>query len=331
MVEFPGISLDLGSFEKTSAPDPHTLYDVLILGGGPAAISAAVYTIRKMMKTAVFAKEIGGQVGSTSEIENYLGFQTVTGRELVEKFKQQVGQFDIPLLAGDKVVKVEKKGEEFAVVLENGGTYRGRTVIVATGKRSRALNVPGEKEFMGKGVAVCATCDAPFFKNKKVVVAGGGNSAFTAAFDLLKVNAKTTIVNFAPGWQADEIMIESVKKFGDRIVLMDNHRITKIEGGKKVKAVAVEHRETGEQKSIAADGVFVEIGLIPNSEAVDGLVGVNRDKEIIVDCHCRTDVEGLFGAGDVTTVPFKQIVISAGEGAKAALSAYDFLVKKGLL
>jgi len=330
-MELSGFSLDLSGLEKLERPDPNTIYDMLVLGGGPAAMTATVYAARKMMKVAMITKDFGGQMSDTSEIENYMGFQTITGSELTAKFKEQVTQFSVPVATDETVTEVRKEGDLFKVDTAGGATYAAHTVVAATGKRYRPLDVPGEKQFVGRGVAYCATCDAPFFKDKQVVVAGGGNSAFTAALDLLKVAERVTLINFAPGWQADEVLQSSVRKYGDKITLLDEHQITAIAGGERVEQVSVKNRKTDEENEIAADGIFVEIGLIPNSEPMHQLVKMTRWHEVIVDCHARTNVPGLFGAGDVTTVPYKQIVISAGEGAKAALSAYEYLTQKGLL
>ncbi len=331
-MEIPGFTLDISMLgQQAKRPDPGETYDLLILGGGPAAMSAAVYAVRKMMKTAVLAKDIGGQVGETSQIENYLGFQTITGTELVAKFKEHAKAFDIPIELGEKVTKIRKDGDLFKVRLEGGSEFTGKTVVLSTGKRHRPLGVPGERELMGKGVAICSVCDAPFFKNKKVVVAGGGNSAFTAALDVLKVAEKVTIINYSKGWKADEIMIASVKKFGDKLLMLDGHAVLSIDGSGRVEAVRVRDRDTNEEKVLPADGIFIEIGLLPNSDPVRDLALLNKYGELIVDYKCATSVEGLFGAGDVTTVPYKQIVVSAGEGAKAALAAYDYLVARGRL
>ncbi|HPM76604.1 MAG TPA: FAD-dependent oxidoreductase [bacterium] len=331
-MDLPGFSFDLSAtLSQATPPDPGTEYDLLVVGGGPAAMTAVVYAARKTLRVAMLAKDVGGQMGWTSEIENYMGFQTITGQELTQKFREQVEQFDVPIALDQNVTKIEKRGESFVATLEDGQSFRGRTLIIATGKRDRPLNVPGEKEFVGKGVAYCATCDAPFYKEKTVVVAGGGNSAFTAALDLLKVGAAVTLVNFAPGWQADEVMRRSLDRFGDKATLLDEHQVVAVEGEARVNAVRVRNRKTGEERRLAVDGIFVEIGLLPNSEPLGELAELNAHNELIVDCHCRTSVPGLFGAGDVTTVPFKQIVISAGEGAKAALSAYDYLTQHGHL
>jgi alkyl hydroperoxide reductase subunit F len=326
----PELNLDLSSLGQDNRPDPDEVFDILIIGGGPAAMAAAVYAARKMLKVALVARDFSGQTGSTSEVENYLGFQTIRGLELADRFVEHVKQFNVPMEQGQKVVEVRKEGDTFKSVLEDGRGLASRVVIVATGKRSRPLGVPGEKELVGRGVAYCATCDAPFFRDRRVVVAGGGNSALTAAQDLLKVATEVTVVNFAPGWQADAVLMTSVRKH-DYVSLLDNTAIVRIEGEGKVTGVAVKDRATGEERLIQTDGVFVEIGLLPNTGLVKNLAELNEEGELVVDCRCRTSVAGLFGAGDVTTVPYKQIVISAGEGAKAALSAYDYLSAKGLV
>jgi len=326
-MEFPGIILDLSSVSPLRKPDHNTTYDMLILGGGPAAMSAAVYAARKMINLAIITLDFGGQVTETSEIENYLGFQSINARDLVIKFEEHVKSFDIPVIIGVSITEVKKNGDIFSVIMEDGITFLGRTVILATGNRHRALNVPGEKELVGKGIAYCATCDAPLFKGKKVIIAGGGNSAFTTALDLLKVDAETILINFISGWQGDETLQKRVKQF-EKIQLLDYHEFLRIEGKDRVESVVIRDRKTGEESRINVDGVFVEIGLLPNSEPVKNLVELNKQGEVIVDCYCRTSLPGLFAAGDVTTVPHKQIIVSAGEGAKAALSAYEYLVEK---
>jgi alkyl hydroperoxide reductase subunit F len=329
-MDLPDFSIGLASLADAESPDPETTYDLLILGGSAAAMTAGVYAARKLMKAAILAKDVGGQMIDTSEIENYMGFQAISGGELTQKFEEQVKHFNVPIGLGEKVVEVNRENELFQVILESGIAYTAKTVIFATGKHPRCLDVPGEVELRGKGIAYCAICDAPFYRDKKVVVAGGSNSAFTAAFDLLKIAEDVTVVNYAKGWQADPIMQKSVRKH-ERVRLLDYHEITRIEGTEKVTAVRIRDRDSGKEETIPADGVFVEIGLIPNSDPVKGLVKLNDHGEVIVDCSCRTNVDGLFAAGDVTTVPFKQIVISAGEGAKAALSAYEYLTKRGML
>ena len=329
-MDFPDFSLDISLLEKAKEPEPEVTYDLLILGGGPAAMSAAVYAARKMMNFAIITKDFGGQVRETSEVENWLGFQSINAKDLVDMFEEHVKGFDIAVSLGPAIAEVRKDEETFKVHTDDGKTYSSHTVIVATGKRHRPLNVPGEKDLVGRGIAYCATCDAPFFKGKKVVIAGGGNSAFTTAIDLLKVDAEVTLINFIKGWQADEALQERVKQ-SDKAILLDYHQLVRIEGKDRVTAVVLKNRENEKEENLDTNGLFVEIGLLPNNESVKNLVKLNEQGEVIVDCSCRTSVEGLFGAGDVTTVPHKQIVIAASEGAKAALSAYDYLINKSLI
>jgi alkyl hydroperoxide reductase subunit F len=330
-MDLPEFSLDLSTLGDGKKPNESKIYDILILGGGPAAMTAAVYGARKLMSLALISKELGGQMTWTSEIENYMGFQAISGDDLARKFKEQVQLFDVPILKGRKVVKVTKSDDgAFSSTLDDGSAYRSKTVIFATGKRSRRLGVPGEDELSGKGVTYCATCDAPFYKDKRVVIAGGGDSAATAAQDLLKIAAKIDLVNFAEGWQADEILMQPLVR-SDKVDLHDAHEIVEIVGQERVSGVRIRDRRSDDEKEIPAEGVFVEIGLFPNSGPLEGLVEMTANREVIIDCWARTSMEGLFAAGDVTTVPYKQIVVSAGEGAKAALSAYGYLLSRGEL
>jgi alkyl hydroperoxide reductase subunit F len=329
-LDFPTFSLDTSFLEQAKEPELDVIYDLLILGGGPAAMSAAVYAARKVMKLAIITKDFGGQVRETSEVENWMGFQSINAKDLADMFEEHVKSFDIPVSLGSATTECKKEADIFKVCGEDERVFSSRTLIVATGKRHRSLNVPGEKELVGRGVAYCATCDAPFFKGKRVVVAGGGNSAFTTAVDLLKVGAEVTLVNVIKGWQADAALQARVKQT-DQVSLLDYHQVVRIEGKDGVTGVVVKDRENENEDKLDAEGIFVEIGLIPNNESVKDLVELNEQGEVIVDCSCRTSIEGLYGAGDVTTVPHKQIVIAAGEGAKAALSAYDYLINKSLL
>ncbi len=329
-MEFPGISFNLSSLKTARRPDPGTVYDLLILGGGPAALTAAIYAARKMIHLSLITNEFGGQMGWTSEIENYTGFHTISGTELTNRFVEHIKGFDVPITEKETILKVEKDGGLFLVRLRSGKVFRGKTAIVATGKRHRNLNVPGEEKLRGKGVAYCSICDAPFFRGKRIVVAGGGNSAITAAIDLAKLATEITVVNFAAGWQADGILLDNLRRQA-HVKMLDSHAVTRIEGTERVSAVGIRNRTTSEETVIPADGIFIEVGLFPNTEPVRDLASISPSGELIVDCACRTSVAGLFGAGDATTVPYNQIVISAGEGAKAALGAHDYLLKQGLI
>ena len=325
-MEFPEFILNTSSLTQANPPDQQTVYDMLILGGGPAAMSAAVYAARKMLNLAVLTLDFGGQIKETWEVENYLGFQNINANDLADRFLEHVNSFHFPVGLGVAVKEVSKNDTIFIVTMEDGACFMGKTVIYAAGERHRWLGIPGEKEFTGKGVTYCSVCDAPLYKDKRVVIVGGGNSAFTAALDLLRGNAEITMVNIVQGWQADAILQKRVKEY-EKIEFLDSHEVIHIEGGKKVEGAVLRNRSTGEEKRIFVDGIFVEIGLLPNSDPVRNLLKLNQEGEIIVDCTCRTDVSGFFAAGDVTVIPHKQIIVSAGEGAKAALSAYDYLVQ----
>ena len=323
-------SLNSAFLDEAKDADPQLVYDLLILGGGPAAMSAAIYGARKMLNLAIITRDFGGQVRETSEVENWLGFQAISALDLADMFEEHVKSFDISVSLAVTATKVLKEGDFFKVPSDEGKTYSSRALIFATGKRHRPLNVPGEKELVGRGVAYCSTCDAPLFGGQRVAVVGGGNSAFTTANDLLKVDAEVILINFEKGWQADEVLQERIQRI-ERVRFVDYSQVLSIEGRDNVEAVRFKRRDGEKEEKLEVGGVFVEIGLLPNNESVKGFVDLNDNGEVIVDCGCRTSVEGLFGAGDVTTVPHKQIIIAAGEGAKAALSAYEYLVNKSLV
>jgi alkyl hydroperoxide reductase subunit F len=329
-MEFPGIILDTSAISPVKKPNQGVIYDMLIVGGGAAAMSAAVYAARKMIKFALITHDFGGLIKETSEIDNYLGFQNIQARDLIEKFEEHVKSFDIPINIGVPVIEVTKKDNIFTVLLEDKSIFSSHTVIFSTGEHHRSLNVPGERELLGKGVAYCATCDAPLFKDKKVIVAGGGNSAFITALDLMRANAEIDLVNFTTGWQADETIQQKVKKY-EKVKFLDNYEILRINGKDNVESVVIKNRSTASEESIQCEGVFIEVGLIPNSDPVKNLVKLNELGEVVVDCFGKTDIPGFYAAGDVTSVPYKQIIISAGDGAKATLSAYDFLIKNSII
>jgi NADH-dependent peroxiredoxin subunit F len=305
--------------------NPNNIYDVLILGGGPAGITAAVYCIRKGVSTGLIVKEIGGQVAVTSGVENYLGYRYINGVELVEKFREQVFQFGIDYDEGGTVKAIES-GAVKKILMEDGRSFSAKTLIIATGKSWRKLNVPGEEKFMGHGVAYCSTCDAPFFAGKKVAVVGGGNSGIEAAIDLAKVAEEVIMIQFLDRLTADKILMEKLGEFKNAHIMYERE-VVSINGRDSMESVTVKDRKTGVQEDIAVHGIFVEIGLIPNSAIAKGQLRLNSDGEIMVDCSCRTSVPGIFAAGDVTDVPFKQIIVAGGEGAKAALSACNYVLQ----
>lgn len=301
------------------------IYELIIIGAGPAGMTAAVYSARKKIDTLLISKDIGGQVLTTSWIENYMGYQYITGQELIRKFQEQVAQFPIALAIGENVRKINIEKDHFLILTESNKKFQSTALIIASGKKSRPLNVPGEKELVGRGISYCATCDAPLFKDREVAVVGGGNSALTAVIDLLNYAARIYVVNILASLQADEILIERVKN-ANKVEFFLGYEVKEIKGNNLVESILIKSRDTNIEKVLPVSGVFIEIGLIPNSEFVKDIVALNQAQEIIVNCKCETNIPGIFAAGDVTSVPDKQIIIAAGEGAKAALSAYKYLI-----
>jgi NADH-dependent peroxiredoxin subunit F len=299
------------------------MYDLIIMGAGPAGMTAAVYAARKKLDTLLISKDVGGQTNLTLNIENYMGYQFIEGPELTRKFEAQVKQFPVDMRIGENAVKVTNIEGGFEVLTEKEATYQGRSVIVCTGKRPRSLDVPGEKTLIGRGVSYCAVCDGPFFRNAKVAVVGGGNSALEAANDLARIADHVYLVSLA-GLTGDHVLIEKASR-APNLTTLTEHKTISVTGDQLVTGMVIRNLKTDELLSLDLEGVFVEIGLVPNSDSVRGLVPLNGLGEIEVNCTCETTVPGLFGAGDVTNVPQKQIVVAAGEGAKAALQAHRYL------
>jgi alkyl hydroperoxide reductase subunit F len=303
------------------------MYDVIIIGAGPSGMTAAVYTARKKLNTLLISKDVGGQTNWTNSVENYMGYQFIEGPELIEKFEAQVKQFPIDLKVGDGAVSIARLAEGFEVHTESGKIYRGKTTIIATGKRPRSLNVPGEEKFRGKGVSYCSICDAPLFEGMNVAVVGGGNSALEAADDLTKIAEKVYLISLTP-LTGDQVLIDKINKAYNLSVFIE-HDTLSIAGDNFVSRITVKDVRSNEIRELDVKGIFVEIGLIPNSDLAKGIVPFNRLGEIEVSCNCETVVPGLFAAGDVTSTPEKQIIIAAGEGAKAALQVYHYLQRLG--
>jgi len=302
------------------------LYDVTIIGGGPDGLSAAIYTARKVLKTLLISKTIGGQVADTYEIENFLGFSQIETADLIAKFDEHVEKYGIEKLVGTEVDTLDLTGRPKKVTASNGETYLSKTVIIATGKQPRSLNVPGEKELIGKGVAYCSTCDAPLFASADVAVIGGGNSALEAVIDLDKVANKIYMVSRS-SIKGDSMLQDRIKS-SSKVEIYTKYDTLQIVGDSTVEGLEIKSLETGEMKRLDVEGVFIEIGLLPNSNLVIDTVETNRQGEIVIDDKCRTGMSGVFACGDVTNVPFKQVIIAAGEGAKAALSASDHLINQ---
>jgi len=300
-----------------------TIYDVLIIGAGPAGLSAAIYTGRKKLKTILLSVDVGGQGNLTAHIENYPGALPQSGMELIQKFKTQVDKFGTETIYG-KVKEVKKEGQNFLAVLGNGEEYRGKAIILAYGKVPRTLNVPGEDKFMGRGVSTCATCDGPLFKNKIVVVIGGGNSAVEGALDLANHANKVYLVHRREEFRADEVTIEKLKKNKKIEIILDS-AVSEIKGEKFVQAVEIENLKTKKKSELKLDGIFLEIGYVVDSSMVKDIVKLNQYNEVVVDGVGNTSCKGIFAAGDVTNTPYKQAIIAAGDGARTALQAYHYL------
>jgi alkyl hydroperoxide reductase subunit F len=300
--------------------EPLHVYELIIAGAGPAGITAAIYASRKKMDFIVVAKEVGGQVSYSSEIENYTGFQFISGEELASKFEQHLQKFSFELKL-EEVSKVERKGNLFRVATE-ASEYSGKSVIIATGTRPRELNVPGEAVFKNRGITYCATCDAPLFEGMDVAVIGGGNSALESALQLMKIAKSVRVITHGSKLRADQAYLQKAKKSGKVEIITDTD-ILDVLGDKVVTGVKIQ-RKGKSPELLHVGGVFVEIGSVPNSQIID-FVQKNQLGEIIVNPKCETDTPGLFAAGDVTNVPEKQIIIAAGEGSKAALSAFKYV------
>lgn len=298
-------------------------FDVVVVGGGPAGVAAAIYSARKGLKTAIVAQRFGGQVQDTLGIENLISVPRTEGPKLAADLVEHLRQYPIELFEHRKVDSVVVSGIKKEIHLKGGEQLTADALIVATGAKWRELGIPGEKEYIGRGVAFCPHCDGPFYKGKRVAVVGGGNSGVEAAIDLAGICEHVTLVEFADRLKADEVLINHLKAMPN-IEIVTNHRTTEVVGdGSKVLALRCQDRASEVAREIELAGVFVQIGLIPNSAIVKDVVDTNRFGEIVIDSKNRTSVVGVYAAGDVTTVPYKQIVIAMGEGAKAALSAFE--------
>ncbi|HUU63383.1 MAG TPA: FAD-dependent oxidoreductase [Dehalococcoidia bacterium] len=297
--------------------------ELIIIGGGPAGMTAAVYAARKRLDTLLISKDIGGQALWSASVENYMGYQYIEGFELMAKFEEQMKQFPLEQKIGEEVVALSRRNAGFEIRIANGESYQAKAVIVATGKRPRQLNVPGEERLKSRGVTYCAICDGPLFAGQKVAVIGGGNSALEAADDMVKIAEYVYLVSLTP-FTGDRILINKVKEAPNMTVFLE-HKVVAIDGESRVEAVAISDLKSGEEKRLEVGGVFVEIGLIPSSDLSKGIVRLNELGEIEINCATDTGVPGLFAAGDVTNAPEKQILVAAAEGAKAALQAHKYL------
>ncbi len=317
-------SLSFSTEEKGNQLDTATVYDTIIIGGGPAGLNAALYAKRKGMNIGIIANRIGGQVLDTSSVENYLGFNSLAGEELMQKFEKHVKEYEVAMTT-DVLVKSITNGNIKKINVSNGKIYQAKSIIIATGSKPRMLNVPGEKEYLGKGVAYCAICDGPLFAGKDVIITGGGNSAVEAAIDIAKI-ANTVKLVHRSEFRADKVLVEKLYSLKNVEIYLQT-QIQEIYGEMLMTHITALDKKENKEITIKADGLFVEIGYLPKSEIFEGLVEMNEKKEIIVNNKAETNIEGIYASGDVTDVPYKQIIISTADGAKAALSANDYVNK----
>ena len=302
--------------------DKDIIYDVLIIGGGPAGLNAALYAKRKGLETGLISENTGGQIMDTSTVENYLGYTSISGVELAEEFKAHLDSLMVPTAnIAVKNLKLDNTIKE--VTLDDDSLYKSKSIIIATGSKPRKLKVEGEDKYSGRGVTYCAICDGPLFMEEDVVVAGGGNSAVEAALDLAKIANSVTIVHRSQ-FRADQVLIDEMNKT-DNIEVKLNTQILKISGEALLDKIEVLDKGTDEAYEIPAAGLFVEIGHLPNTALFKDLLDLNDKGEIIVDKYGRTNIKGVFAAGDVTETPYKQIIMAAGDGAKCALGVNDYL------
>ena len=299
------------------------MYEFLIIGGGPAGMTAAVYAARKKLSTLLVTQDLGGQVNENLRVENYMGYQFIEGPELMEKFETQLHQYPIEVKLGMKVSDIRQIVGGLEAVTDSGLTYRAKSVLFATGKQSRELDVPGEERLRGRGVTYCSVCDGPVFSGEKVAIIGGGNSALSAVQDMLRLSPHVYLVSLTP-LTADPAVIENTSA-APNVTILTQHRTEEVLGNEQVEGILVRDLKSGQEKRLEVKGVLVEIGLLPNSAPVARLVKLNERGEVPVNKNCETGVPGLYAAGDVTDVPEKQIVVACGEGAKAALQAHRYL------
>ncbi len=323
--------LDTGAAARDAAKlSAKEAFDVLIVGGGPAGAAAAVYAARKGIRTGVAAERFGGQVNDTLAIENYISVLETDGPKFATALEQHVRHYGVDIMnlqRAEKLIPASGPGGLIEVQLSHGGSLKSKTVILSTGARWRNVNVPGEQEYKNKGVAYCPHCDGPLFKGKRVAVIGGGNSGVEAAIDLAGIVAHVTLLEFGEQLRADAVLVDKLKSLPN-VSIHTQAQTTEFTGADgKLNGLNYTDRASGEARRIELEGVFVQIGLVPNTEWLKGTIELSKFGEIIVDAKGQTSIPGVFAAGDATTVPYKQIVIAAGDGAKAALSAFDHLIR----
>ncbi len=303
------------------------MYDIVIIGGGPAAVSAGIYLARKKVKALLLTKDWGGQMAYAPVIQNYPGLNDITGMDLVNKFTEHLKKNELEIKEGMKVKEVKRISDSELEIKTENESYKTKTIIVATGRKARRLNVPGEEEFFGKGISYCATCDAPLFQDRTVAVIGGANAGLGTALELANYASKIYILETTPQLQADEFLQEKIKEI-DKIEAVTNVKVAEIKGDKFVTALVYSNGTGGKDKELPVQGIFLAIGSMANSSFVKDVVELNESGEIKINGRNHTSQPNIFAAGDVTDVSHKQVIIAAGEGAKAALNAYDYLKKE---
>lgn len=316
--------------DRSSVQNEQKEYDLVVVGAGPAGSAAAIYSARKGLNVAVLAERVGGQVKETVGIENLISTVKTTGDELANNLKLHMEEYSIDILEHRRVEKVELEDGKKILHINGGEKFITSALIIATGASWRRLNVPGEAEYIGRGVAFCPHCDGPFYQGKHVAVVGGGNSGIEAAIDLAGICKKVTVLEFLDELKADSVLQEKASSIPNIEIFLSSQTIEVVGNSDKVTGLKVKDRQTEEDRQIDLDGVFVQIGLSPNSQMFNDLVQTNRFGEIEVDTHCRTNIPGIYAAGDVATTPYKQIIIAMGEGAKAALTAFDDRIRGNL-
>ena len=323
--------LDTGAAKREAAKlSAKEAFEVLIIGGGPAGAAAAIYTARKGIRTGIAAERIGGQVNDTLDIENYISVNKTEGPKFAAALESHIADYDIDVMRlqrAAKLIPATEKGGLITVELENGGTLKAKSVVLSTGARWRNMNVPGEDQYRTKGVAYCPSCDGPLFKGKRVAVIGGGNSGVEAAIDLAGVVEHVTVFEFMPELKADAVLQKKLTSLPN-VTIIKNAQTTEVLGdGSKVTGLSYKDRSNDEVKQVQLEGIFVQIGLLPNTDWLKGTLELNKMGEIVIDAKGQTSVPGVFAAGDCTNVPYKQIIVAAGAGAVAGLSAFEHLIR----
>lgn len=306
--------------------DVNTYYDITVIGAGPAAISAAVYSARKGLKTSMIGDLVGGQLLNTNDIENIIGIPLTDGFSFSQQLEKHLSEYEVAFHKGHNVKEIKVVDNEKIVLVDDGLEFKTKTIIIATGGKWRKLGIPGENEYSGKGVHYCATCDGPFYRNKEVAIVGGGNSGVEAAIDLSNIVKKVFLVEYLDELKADNVLIEKLATLSN-VEVMTSSSIKEVKGNQFAESLYIENRKNNEKFDLNVDGIFVEIGTVANTDFVSGLVKRNEKNEIIIDSNNMTSVDGIFAAGDCTNTKFKQIIIAMGEGAKASLAAFEYIIK----